>query len=616
MADDHYRAFIEEAFVKPIRSVLIVDDDYPTFDEVLRPQSEKDEGGAAAGEKDWHRDPERIRRVIEKFRRRDPPLLVDIHDGTNVGLENEANSARHLHQCDLLVLDYELEKDKQGDGRRAVQILRGLMSNRHFNLVVIYTNEDLDVAFEAVMWGLIDPSPDSLSAEETEKAEKLIEGGGDYSDRFEERLKESVNSAQYFYSRRNPKTYPRTMSRGEPPYLEFKELCDSAFEKLFKESGNSAELLVEARKLVLRYFLKKREAAKFEEAGRSETAEPDGTDHPSLWSSDSIEWIKSDSAFIAFSKKADDSDLLVDLQKALDDWNPRPSRLLLTKLRAEMDEHGIAAQGRALSNRSALAYWYYRLLRADDGPDRRWRVAESVSRHSEQLMGAVLPGVGEFVLRLIEEEGNAHDDAVQICKAHFKVNLAAEKNKREATLEHNAFVCSKAPEGWHLTTGHIFVMCDEHWVCLSPACDMVPRPSSRREKTFGARLQFIAVLLRKIPAGKTLEDIQTNRYVFVRIGGEVKVFCFNEQVESAPQWHALYAEDTGRFSREGFRFDVSRIEQGEAGLIAKTREARVVGQLRYEYALNLIQKLGISLTRVGLDFADMGSAKNKRSVKG
>ncbi len=604
MAGEHYSAFIKEAFVKPIRSVLIVDDDYPTFDEVLRAQIAKNEGEEIKDGKDWHKNPKRIRQVIKNFRQNNPPLLVDIHDGTNVGFENEANSARHLHQCDLLVLDYELEKDKQGDGRRAVQILRGLMYEGHFNLVVIYTNEDLDVAFEVVLWGLIDPSPDSLSAEETERAEKLIEEGEDHSKRFEERLRESVDSAQYFYSRKNPKTYARTMSKGRAPYSEFKELCDSVLGKLFKESGASAGSLAKARKLILRYFLKDREAVEFKKADRSEAAESDEWYYPSLWSSDSIKWIKSDSAFIAFSnKKVSDGDLLVDLQKALDDWNPRPSRLLLTKLRAEMDEHGIAAQGRVLSNRLALAYWYYRLLRAGDRSDQRWRVAESVSRHSEQLMGAVLPDVEKFVLRLIEEEGKGGDDAARICEAHFEVNLADEKNKREAILEHNAFVCSKAPEGWHLDTGHIFVMCDEHWVCLSPACDMVPRPSSQREETFGARLQFIAVPLRKIPAGKVLEDIQTNRYVFVRIDGEVKVFCFNEQVESAPQWHALYAEDTGRFSGEDFRLDVSRIEPGEDGLIAKTHEARVVGQLRYEYALNLIQKLGVSLTRIGLDFA-------------
>jgi len=31
--------------------------------------------------------------------------------------------------------------------------------------------------------------------------------------------------------------------------------------------------------------------------------------------------------------------------------------------------------------------------------------------------------------------------------------------------------------------------------------------------------------------------------------------------------------------------------------------AVIVAQLRYEYALNLIQKLGVEFTRIGLDFS-------------
>ena len=35
MPNEHYAEFISEAFIKPIRSVLIIDDDYPTLDEIL-----------------------------------------------------------------------------------------------------------------------------------------------------------------------------------------------------------------------------------------------------------------------------------------------------------------------------------------------------------------------------------------------------------------------------------------------------------------------------------------------------------------------------------------------------------------------------------------------------
>ncbi len=597
MAGEHYHEFIKKAFIDPIRSVLIVDDDYPTFDEVLYAQSAKNAGKKANGKKTWRQNPKRIERVIKKFRRRNPPLLVDIHDGSNVGFRGKAAPARHLHQCDLLVLDYELDKAKPEDGERAIGILRGLLFNPHFNLVIVYTRKNLDHAFNEVLWGLIAPSQDSLSSEEAEKAKELIEAGEDDSEGFERRISESVTDAQYFHSRLHPKTYLRTMSRGQQPYSDFKALCDSV------ESTRGDY------RLILRYLLKKLEGSHIGKGSETRAADL-------LWSSDSVRWVRSDSIFVAFSEKSDDDNLLSELQAALNAWCPEPSILFLTKLRAEMDKYGIAAQGQALGNRKALAYWYHRLLCATDGADRRWRVAESVSHHSEQLMDIVLPNVEDFVLGLIKAEvGNGGDNKRQVCKDHFQVDLANPQVRKEATLEHNIFVCSKNPKGWHLATGHIFVIDSEYWICLSPACDMVPSQLSEwRKETSGDRLPFVAVKLRKMNARKDFDDIQTNRYVFLRIDGkdsEPEAFCFNSSgANSEPQWEVLYAEKEGKFSKEGFRFTVSRIKKGKTRLIAKQEKAEVVGQLRYEYALNLIQKLGVSHTRVGLDFA------NQKSVEG
>ena len=312
---------------------------------------------------------------------------------------------------------------------------------------------------------------------------------------------------------------------------------------------------------------------------------------------------------LLFSEKTDDDDLLSDLQAALIGWNPRPSRLLLTKLRAEMDEHGIALQGQALSDHHALAYWYYRLLRAADKPERRWRIAESVSRHSDHLVSGILPRVERFVARLIDAEWKASDsEAKQICNDHFKVNLADKRSRNLAALQHNAFVCSMAPEGWHLATGHIFSIGDEHWICLSPACDMVPSQIPRwRRDAFGEQiLPFIAIRLQPTSEEILLRYIQSNRFVALQIDGKLRCFCFNHpsRDSSAPYWEIFYAGNSGVFLKDGFRLSIFRTEKGKTRLISKRYDATVVSQLRYEYALNLIQKLGISLTRIGLDFVD------------
>lgn len=135
MAGEHYSAFVEEAFVKPIRSVLIVDDDYPTFDEMLDAEIARNGQKEQQKAKDWYKDPARIKKVIASFRTPGRALLVDIHDGTNVSSGAEVKIAAHLHQSDLLVLDYQLDKAKPGDGSLAIEIIRSLMCNDHLTLL-------------------------------------------------------------------------------------------------------------------------------------------------------------------------------------------------------------------------------------------------------------------------------------------------------------------------------------------------------------------------------------------------------------------------------------------------------------------------------------------------
>lgn len=585
MANEHYAEFIEEAFVKPIRSVLIVDDDYPTFDEVLKAQEKSNGGRRVKSEKSWHRNPERIERVINRFRTSDRPLLVDIHDGTNVTVGGEVKVAAHLHQSDLLVLDYELDRSKSGDGTRAIKIVRSLMSNDHFNLVVVHTNENLDLVFRNFRLGLLAPSSNILSREQIEEAQDLIETGEEEVEEFNQVYSESIDIEQYFHSRLLAKTYLGTMAQGQQPYSAYAALCDAA-------SWEPNE-----RRLVLRYAL-----AQVEKINRAELNLQSRADL--FWSRGTTKWIRSDSVFIAFSNKTDDDDLLAELQKALNDWNPQPSRLFLTKLRAEMDERGIVAQSHALSNMNAHAYWYDRLLRAD-GSQRRWYIAESVSRHSEKLMSSILPRVEKFATRLINAEVE-NGDIDNICKDHFRIDLTNKDNKRQAELEHNAFVCSKQREGWHLTTGHIFLMDDAYWVCLSPACDMVPSQlSNARQEMYGESLPLIAVKLQLIPDQKKQKGFQSGRFVFLNLDDGVKGFCFNNPSagNSAPHLHTLYAKNRGEFIKGSFYFKVLRTEKGSSRpLVAKSYDAEVVSQLRYEYALNLMQRLGVSLTRIGLDF--------------
>ncbi|MCY0148832.1 response regulator receiver domain [Hoeflea sp. G2-23] len=91
-------------------------------------------------------------KVIKEFRNKKPGFVIDIHDalapspaaiaaGTKPQ-ESPSELADHLHQSDLLVLDYNLEGPGGLRGKKAREILRMVLSNNHFNLIIVHTGED------------------------------------------------------------------------------------------------------------------------------------------------------------------------------------------------------------------------------------------------------------------------------------------------------------------------------------------------------------------------------------------------------------------------------------------------------------------------------------------
>ena len=202
----------------------------------------------------------------------------------------------------------------------------------------------------------------------------------DSIENFEKQLRDSIGSAQYFHSRLYKMSFLGTMARAQQPYA------------LYRGQTDRTDWSPAQRKLVLQYLLQEVEQANDVSTGTQ-------TRFANLeWSARGLRWIKSDSAFIALSKKRPTIPT-ISSQTCKRPWLVGIlGRLVyfLTKLRAEIDEYGIAAQGPALRNHHALAYWYYRLLVDSSDDDRRWRIAESISRHSSELLKGIQPRVEHF----------------------------------------------------------------------------------------------------------------------------------------------------------------------------------------------------------------------------
>ena len=568
----------------PVRSVLIVDDDYPTYDDILA-----DPGSDRDTEKKWTEAPGRVRELIRQFRERETPLLVDIHDGRNVPEEGVEEVARHLHQSDLLVLDYELDRSQQEDGSKAIGILRRIAENPHFNLIIIYTSLELDKVFQQVRIGLLSPSPGLIAARDHVAAAQLIlERAEGEREGVEDEVMASIGEEAYLEYRREPLQLPQKIETAEQPFTHFCELCvDAGLHDSERQTLLNYALLMRERRL---------------EGDLSENCLGELS-----WALTEPYWIQSESIFIAFAKKGEHDQLLDRLSLTLSGWDPTPSRLLLTRLRAEIVEQGVAVQNHVLARRRALAFWYSRLLDAESEMRLQY-VADSVKGHAELLLDEVLPNVSSFADELIRFEKSNGQESKQICNMRFQVDLTDREEKREALIEHNVLACSRPPGGRHLTTGHIFQKGDDYWVCLSPACDLVPgQGSAERRQEFGNWLPFMAVKLHPdARAAPKASDINDGYYVFLSVEGkEYQSFLFTTQRNAQPVLSSVYAKENGLFSigRAGeLVLTLGWTTKGNGSLQLVEQDVRVIGQLRYEYALNLLHKLSGSMSRIGLDF--------------
>jgi Response receiver domain len=590
-----YTALIQEAFIDPIRSVLIIDDDYPTWEEILEPKSLANicavAGKADQGAKSWLREPAPVLELIKKFRQKKPGLMIDIYDGAKASDTDEDVLASHLHQSDMLILDYQLNGDK-GDGKKSRSIAHALLENRHFNLVVVHTKADsLAVPFNEMVISLLTPCPKLKdNTEEIAQAKALI---GDFEAEntdvnIRRHLQAAFGAEQYFYVR-HPKTgikSPGMIIQGLAPFAEFKEVLDRLD---FKKS--------DVTKFIF-WAMQEFENNHKDQFGKQQYREL-------TWSGDyNCLWIRTDSGFISFAKK-DEPDLIGVLKKAIVAWQPSPSRLLSAKFRSQIDEHGVIVEDKALSNRHVYAKFYERIFRGTSD-ERMSLIDDHVDRHIEQLTTEIKDEIRRFGISIVESDTGSYSK-------HYGVDLEVKIENELAIKHYNGYISTKKVGGWHLTCGHIFSLNNDFWVCASPACDMYPNNNVVGIDSDGERAvrSFVAIKLHIRNGHPSGNQINSNNMLFLNVGGKVTPFSIysgnddDGDKTNAPTWRLFLALNKGKLGKSGetVTAQIGRLKSEKDEITHHMGEVPIVAQLRYEYALNLIQKLGANLTRVGLDFA-------------
>jgi hypothetical protein len=599
MADAAYEAVVKETFQnKPLRTVLMVDDEFPTFADLAK--GETTETANRFAQKD------RAAKLYEAFQR--SHMICDIE---NVG--NQVEPER-LRKSDLVVLDYHLGPG-HNNSERAIEILRALSISKHFNTVVVYTAEpDLDKVWLEIAAGVSGSwttLPAGLTGDAKDHWERLSDAGT---------LPEATKDAMMAYAkRRDIRSLPhpvQTSARQELTDLGVPQTaCSSIIEALIHRGMA-------------------------QRAGRY-AAEPE---HRTVGDyGDAKRWIQSGSVFITIVQKGeltedecDPAGILAGLTDALLAWRPNLIQILVSEIQNILESEALASEDDLLRDPvTQTALWYYLIENLGptdphNPPDVKIalmavvdKIVDGVRRRMSSDPALLLVASNALVGELKDAGWTAA--AWPTGAAAFKgaIDLARTKGmvtQTDALFRLNSFSSSERFGRAHLTTGTIFRhhTSDQYFVATSPACDLVARPPSVDQlwaRVIHPHTPMVAVMLQPTSIEAALSEAAQGKHIFFEHGSDKKAFKVVAGSGNQPPYQFFILRNEGRVRQNEGRmlFDASqlqprneevggvlRISPSERDWVDETFE--IVAQLRGINATHILQLAGQHLSRIGLDF--------------
>ena len=589
---------IKEAYIDPIRSVMVVDDEYPTLAKLINKEDVS-----------TPQDRARLLEVIGMCKESHNNWMLDVHDGQFTGTGDVDN----LHHSDLLILDYHLEGNgDDGRGETALSVLSSLATKEHFNLVVVHTkgygdqgNDDgyravfKDIVFHLQTPRLFREVPGGLL--KSKNIEDAIDAWDVEQPGILSLLIDSVTDMDYLHLHGLGQA-PANIEHTVKEIQELKALYDA------RPIGEEDELDNLEFKFLQWYVLWKKGEKLQPQFGTKDLCDL-------KWSNGDYMWVKAGNLFVCVvGKTVPTSELPDKLLNALEHWRPHPHRLLLAKLRHKLDEHGFTMANSVLSKQHTQAGWLRDLLNVDEKnlEQQAWYTAQS---HLEEMSWHYKDDLSQYLTRVVQSlmvEG----ETVENIESRYASPLVL-LNNFEIFKFSNAFNNALPVEGKHLTTGHVIrnSVTGDHFLLVTPACDLVPGRNAKQSSIEAVvqRLYPIATALRQESDTGTLEEhtlyercqefVNTKQLLFILIDGKIEVFSTVSMLykNANPNLMSL------AFANEGIWNDSFELRSYNLNLSLTPPQVRVcdytvVGQLRYEYALHHSKVSGEYASRIGLDY--------------
>ena len=490
-----YRHLLKEAFIEPVRTVTVIDDEYPTYTKLVTDASSYNSSIL-----------EKVKKTYAYCRSQMRKWRVDIFDGQS----DDEDVIRSLFQSDLLILDYHLDGEQYGLCQKAIDIIRGLATEEHFNLVLVHTkgyDGKLSKVFEDVVFGLGLPIEELLHSKSFATDDEIDELLEDLELEVSD-LEGMIDTLSLLEVIKRDIDYNSTLftelrvkyDGASDIYCSFESFVNWVIRKKLQKKNSHGECIKDI-------------SFGFEEEKF---------------------WIQGKNIFLAFSKKSEEIQYVDDLLDSLEFSQIHPHELLVAHMRHELDKNGFAFAREISMNKALQTAWTRKLKSDSEGA-----LSSIVQAHWEELFSCVTSPL-EKVLTSVQKVNPPILD--QFINSDF--------DEVDLLLQYNSYQCTKKVDDSTLSIGKVIYLSGNYYLCITPACDLVTgrsKSNSWKERLNG----YIPVKMIKLSELEIDSKNKIKKYVngatkgdflYIKIDEKIKVFSFypNGDSSKAPDWEEFF----------------------------------------------------------------------------
>ncbi|MCP6627901.1 response regulator receiver domain [Klebsiella pneumoniae] len=499
MNSQNYNMLVNRTYCSnAIRSVMLIDDDFLTYSDSI----DKLLSGMSLDERKV--DGSKRAAQLERFFQ-EKKILCDIDDGSvNFDVER-------IKKSDLIIIDYHLENNSP---LRTLETLDKLRESAQFNLIIVYTNEDLTRVWKEICATFIGTVPANSIIETIDSFE--------VTEFWDNTLKLNIDNGGVF-----------CLSELEIlEYLKTSRPIRRIAGELFRNTEFKTNGILKQHSKCLILAIIQENISKYNLLNKIHDAEKDICIMGDCGES---KWIKSGNVFISlFNKTAnlDDDEAAAiwdNLSKSLYEWKPSYYNILKSEIQNKIEAEALSFEVQLDNDIYGQAAWLNEVLKNSDLESRKDKIDFIFKNIAEELYFKLRKNenLNEFICEVFTHFENdfnesKNQDNVDIQRLKFCAeSMGLEYNQDCNNDMYHALNMNTSSRNYrekYLSTGTVLFDEENHdwYLCVSAACDMVP---SQGNDAYHKRLKphrLIQVLkLFNTDAKNAISHATHSKYIYI-----------------------------------------------------------------------------------------------------